>query len=214
MLSVNSISKALARRCRSMSGLPQTSNCSSASYGACHVASCVASLLPCLLPSVWLLCCLRRSFSFAFSPDFSSGGLPSSYHAVRGVMAKYSIFYSSQEKKILSASRIPPTLPALALAPRKASQQALKASKMEPRRAKIHPRGGQHGSRRPPEASWAPGGPQVATKAALRPLLGGSWGALGAVLGSLGPLPGPPGPLPGRSWLPGGHFFEVSGKLF
>ena len=95
---------------------------------------------------------------------------------------------------IVSALRVPPTLPALALAPRKASQQALKASKMEPRRAKLHPRGGQNASRRP---SWAPGGPQMATKAALRPLLGGSWGALGAVLGSLGPLPGPPGPLPG-----------------
>ena len=35
---------------------------------------------------------------------------------------------------VVSASRVPPTHPALALAPRKASQQALEASKMEPQR--------------------------------------------------------------------------------
>ena len=68
--------------------------------------------------------------------------------------------------------------------------------------------------RRPPGASWAPGGPQVTTKAALTPLLGGSWGALGAVLGSLGPLPGPPGPLLGVILASRGSLFRGFGEVF
>ena len=75
--------------------------------------------------------------------------------------------------------------------------------------------------RRPPGASWAPGGPQVATKAVLRPPLGGSWVALGGSWGRLGALLAPPGAvlgLPGRSWAPfgppGGLFGELFGSLF
>ena len=49
---------------------------------------------------------------------------------------------------------------------------------------KSTPEGAKRAPRRAPGASWAPGRPQVATKAALRPPLGGSWGALGALLGS------------------------------
>ena len=68
----------------------------------------------------------------------------------------------------------------------------LKLRKGSPGGAKIHPRGAQ---------------------AALRPPLGGSWGALGALLGSSWDLLGRSRPLLGRSWgslwPPGGAFFAV-----
>ena len=66
----------------------------------------------------------------------------------------------------------------------------------------------------PPGVSLALGGLQVATKAALRPLLGGSWRALGAVLGSLGPLPGPPGPLLGVILASRGSLFRGFGEVY
>ena len=82
-----------------------------------------------------------------------------------------------------------------------------------PEGPKSTPEGAQRPPRRAPGASWAPGRPQVATKAALRPPLGGSWGALGALLGSSWDLLGRSRPLLGRSWgslwPPGGAFFAV-----
>ena len=78
---------------------------------------------------------------------------------------------------------------------------------------KTTPEGAKRAPRRSPGASWAPGRPQVATKAALRPPLGGSWGALGALLGSSWDLLDRSRPLLGRSWgslwPPGGAFFAV-----
>ena len=87
---------------------------------------------------------------------------------------------------------------------------------MEPRRTQ----------NRPPRASWAAGGAQVATKAALRPpfFFGGSWGRLGAVLGRswrlLGPswasrgAPGNNCGLPAVSWESFlGHFLKPPWKI-
>ena len=83
---------------------------------------------------------------------------------------------------------------------------------------KSTPEGAKRAPRRAPGASWAPGRPQVATKAALRPPLGGSWGALGALLGSSWDLLGRSRPLLGRSWgslwPPGGAFFAVFACFF
>ena len=83
---------------------------------------------------------------------------------------------------------------------------------------KSTPEGAKRAPRRAPGASWAPGRPQVATKAALRPPLGGSWGALGALLGSSWDLLGRSRPLLGRSWgsfwPPGGLLLELFGSLF
>ena len=63
-------------------------------------------------------------------------------------------------------------------------------------------------------ASWAPSGPQVATKAALRPPLGGSWDALGC---SWGPVLGRSWRLLGPSWAcrgaPGNHFGPLGSFL-
>ena len=95
---------------------------------------------------------------------------------------------------------------ALAPAPRKAPQEALEASKREPRRGQNPPPRGPKGL-----PSWAPGRPQVATKAALRPPLGGSWGALGALLGSSWDLLGRSRPLLGRSW---GSLWPPGGAIF
>ena len=88
--------------------------------------------------------------------------------------------------------------------------KCLKASKMEPRRANNPP---PRRSKCLPEASggvlgarWAPDGHQGRSETASGRLLGRSWGVLGAVLGSLGDWAG-------SFWPPGGHFFEVSGKL-
>ena len=114
--------------------------------------------------------------------------------------------------EIVSASRVPPTHPALALAPRKAPQEALrkkrwKLRKGSPGGAKIQPQGVQRPPRRAPGASWAPDRPQMASKAALRPPLGDSWGALGALLGSSWGRLGSSWVAPGPSWAaPGGHF--------
>ena len=63
---------------------------------------------------------------------------------------------------------------------------------MEPRRVKNPPPSSG--------ASWAPGGPQVATKAVLRPPLGGSWAALGGSWGRLGAVLGRSWRLLGTSW--------------
>ena len=69
----------------------------------------------------------------------------------------------------------------------------------------------------PSEGSCAPGGPHLAAKAARKPNLGGSWGALGALLVSLGavleplwPALGPPGPLLG---LRGASFWRFAGHV-
>ena len=119
-------------------------------------------------------------------------------------------FCSAQRARsiIVSASRVPPTHPALALAPRKAPQEALrkkrwKLRKGSPGGAKIHPQGVPRPLRR---ASWADR-PQMASKAALRPPLGDSWGALGALLGSSWGRLASSWVAPGPSWAaPGGHF--------
>ena len=76
----------------------------------------------------------------------------------------------------------------------------------------------------PSESFSAPSGLHLAAKAARKPNLGGSWGALGALLASLGavleplwPVLGPPEPLlglPGASfcsfWAPFSCFFGGS----
>ena len=65
---------------------------------------------------------------------------------------------------------------------------------------KIEPRGDQNGVREASGGFWAPGVPQMAAQAALRPHVGGScgplagsWGRLGEPLAPLGALLGLPG---------------------
>ena len=97
---------------------------------------------------------------------------------------------------------------------RRSARSAGSFEKGAPEGPKSAPEGAKRPPRRAPGASWAPGRPQVATKAALRPPLGGSWGALGGSWGRLGALLAPPGAvlgLPGRSpeapgEAPGRHF--------
>ena len=90
------------------------------------------------------------------------------------------------------------------------------ATKIEPRRSQQSiPEGANIYSWRPPWGSLGPGRSQVPAKAALRPPLGGSWGALSSSWGRLGAPLAPLGTLvslpegsspeaPGGA--PGGHF--------
>ena len=73
-------------------------------------------------------------------------------------------------------------------------------------------------SGRPPDGSFVPVGPNLAAKAARKPSLGGSGGALGALLAArgavlkpLGPLLGRPGPLLGAL---GGGFGTSQGLIW
>ena len=66
---------------------------------------------------------------------------------------------------------------------------------------------------RSPGDSWAAGGAQVATKAALRPPLDGSWVALGGSLGRLGVVLGRSWRLLGPSWASRGAPRRLRGRL-
>ena len=67
---------------------------------------------------------------------------------------------------------------------------------------------------RPPDGSFAPVGPNLAAKAARKPSLGGSGGALGTFLALLEPSWGLLG-VPGRSWAPlGGRFGSSRGLIW
>ena len=72
--------------------------------------------------------------------------------------------------------------------------------KIDPRRVQNRPAGGP---KWPPGGSLVPVGPNLAAKAARKPSLGGSGGALRTLLALLEPSWG----VPGRSWAPlGGRF--------
>ena len=81
-----------------------------------------------------------------------------------------------------------------------------------PKGTKSNPEGTKMASWRPPGGFWAPGVPQMAAQAALRPHVGGScgplagsWGRLGEPLAPLGALLGLPGGSPeARGGAPGG----------
>ena len=84
-----------------------------------------------------------------------------------------------------------------------------------PEGGKSHRGGPKTAFWKPPEGSWAPGGPYLVAKTARKLTLGGSGGALGALLAALGavlkplePLLGRPGPLLGASW---GSFWDLPG---
>ena len=56
---------------------------------------------------------------------------------------------------------------------------------------------------RPPGGSFVPAGPNLVAQAALKPCLGGPWGALGTLVTLFEPS------FPGRSWAPlGGSFWD------
>jgi hypothetical protein len=105
---------------------------------------------------------------------------------------------------------------------RSAPQEALEASKREPRRRQNPtprgPKASPEGSGSLLGARSAPDGLQGCSETAFGRLLGRSWGALGVVLGSSWELLGRSRPLLGRSWgsfwPPGGDFFAVFGWLF
>ena len=82
-----------------------------------------------------------------------------------------------------------------------------------PEEPKSTPEGGQMASWRPLGASWAPGRPQVAAKAAPEPPLDGSWSALGGSWSRLGALLAPLGAVWGSPGDPrrvhGRSFWEV-----
>ena len=91
--------------------------------------------------------------------------------------------------------------------------------KSTPEGNNIEPRGDQNGVREASGGFWAPGVPQMAAQAALRPHVGGSCGPLagsrgrlGEPLAPLGALLGLPGGSPEARWgAPGGHsgtYFE------
>ena len=71
---------------------------------------------------------------------------------------------------------------------------------------------------RPPDGSFAPVGPNLAAKAARKPSLGGSGGALGTLLALLEPswgLLGRSWGVLGRSWAPlGGRFWPSRGLIW
>ena len=82
-----------------------------------------------------------------------------------------------------------------------------------PEEPKSTPGGGKMASWRPLGASWAPGRPQVAAKAAPEPPLDGSWSALGGSWSRLGALLAPLGAVWGSPGDPrrvhGRSFWEV-----
>ena len=84
---------------------------------------------------------------------------------------------------------------------RSAPQEALEASRREPRRRQNPtprgPKASPEGSGSLLGARSAPDGLQGCSETAFGRLLGRSWDALGVVLGALGSLPAPPGPLLG-----------------
>ena len=87
-----------------------------------------------------------------------------------------------------------------------------------PKGTTSNPEGTKMASGRPPGGFWAPGVPQMAAQAALRPHVGGSCsplagsrGRLGEPLAPLGALLGLPGGSPeARGGAPGGHFGRYS----
>ena len=81
--------------------------------------------------------------------------------------------------------------------------------KSTPEGNKIEPRGDQNGVREASGGFWAPGVPQMAAQAALRPHVGGSCGPLAGSRGRLGEPLAPLGALLG---LPGGSP-EARGEL-
>ena len=74
------------------------------------------------------------------------------------------------------------------------------------------------GGCRPPDGSFAPVGPNLAAKAARKPSLGGSGGALGTLLALLEPswgLLGRSWGVVGRSWAPlEGRFWPSRGLIW
>ena len=108
----------------------------------------------------------------------------------------------------------PPKLPG---GPQAGLGRPPKSTPEDPKGPKSNPEGAKMASWRPLGGFWAPGLPQVAAKAALRPHvggscgpLGGSWGRLGAPLAPLGALLGLPGGSPEARWgAPGGHFGRI-----
>ena len=91
-------------------------------------------------------------------------------------------------------------------------------TKIDPRRVQNRPAGSNMACGRPPDGSFAPVGPNLAAKAARKPSLGGSGGALGTLLALLerswGLLGRSWGVL-GRSWAPlGGRFWPSRGLIW